>query len=94
MRQSFTQYVHEYTDSTGKTRFGVGHWNQERGQFTRHLTAQERRANPTAFAVYSRTIEGMPAFTSRRAALACARRLFALSREEWEMEQLSREAGI
>jgi len=86
----YTQYVHEYTDDDGKTRYAVGEWSMERGQFTAPLDARTRKLTGCS-AEFSRTANGMGGYLKRSDALRRARYLFSNSSEEQALEQTIKE---
>lgn len=76
-KRDFTQYVHEYADSQGRTRFAVAVWHEEQGEYFRPLDAGERAANGgSVYGMFSRNIADMGAYISRVQALRRARWLF------------------
>ena len=79
-KRDFTQFVHEYKTPLGRTRYAVGRWDQERGQFTRPFDASEAKATG-CMGEFSRKASGMQNFKSRKRALRRARYLF------YEMDQ-------
>ncbi len=74
-KADFTKYVHEFIDEDGKTRWAVGEWNAENGQFTAPLDARIRKMTG-CFAEFSRTAKGLGGYTTRAEALRRARYLF------------------
>jgi hypothetical protein len=73
---SFTQYVHEFEDGRGQTRYAVARWDEQHAQYVRPLDATERRLSG-AYAEFARMPCGMQSYTSRTRALRRARYLFA-----------------
>lgn len=74
-KADYTQYVHEYTDKHGKTRYAVGEWNEQSGQYTCPL--DKRTAELTGcFAEFAKTPAGLGGYLSRAKALRRARYLF------------------
>lgn len=78
----YDQYVHEYKDEKGVTRYAVAAYSEENAQYTCPMTASERRDNPGCFAFFASTPYGFGRFLSRRAALRRARYLFGHNEEE------------
>lgn len=76
MPQDFTQYVHEFTDDHGRTRWAVGRWEERNAQYYRPLDAKERRLTG-CFGEFARRPSGMQSFSTRRQALRRARTLFS-----------------
>jgi len=75
VRQDFTQYIHEFVDDYGQTRFGVARWDESHGQFIAPLDASTAKATG-CFAGFARSIKGIGGYTSRKRALRRARYLF------------------
>lgn len=71
----FTKYVHEFTDDDGKTRYAVGEWSDQNGQFTAPLDVRTCRLTG-CYAEFSRTAKGMGGYLKRSVALRRARYLF------------------
>jgi hypothetical protein len=80
----YTQYIHEFVDDDGKTRFAVGQWSQENGQFTTPLDARTRKLTGCS-AEFSRTAKGLGGYLKRSDALRRARYLFSETPEEIEL---------
>ena len=76
----FTKYIHEFTDDDGKTRYAVGEWNDNNGQFTAPLDARTRKLTG-CFAEFSRTAKGLGGYLNRQDALRRARYLFGGNNE-------------
>jgi len=75
MRNSYTQYVHEYYTDQG-TRFAVARWDQERGQYIRPFDATEAKITGCS-AEFARKPGGVQNYSSKTKALRRARYLFA-----------------
>jgi len=86
-RRDFTQYVHEFTDRTGHTRYAVGRWNQDRGQYTRPFDDTEAKLTGCS-AEFARLPSGMQSYRSRKKALRRARYLF------YEMDKEMRDSEL
>jgi hypothetical protein len=72
----YTQYVHEYVDDNGKTRYAVGQWVESAGQYQCPL--DNRTAELTGcYAEFARTAKGLGGYLTRSKALRRARYLFA-----------------
>lgn len=73
----FTKYVHEYENDKGETRYGVGAWDQESGQYTVPLDAVTARMTGCS-AAFSKKITGLPGigYKSKRDALRRARYIY------------------
>lgn len=71
----YTQYVHEYETELGGTRYAVGEWHQEQGQYFRPFDRREWKLTGCS-AEFCRTPNGMQSYSSRKKALARARYLF------------------
>lgn len=74
-RMDYTQYVHEFEDAKGRTRYAVARWDEEKGQYIRPFDEGER-IDTGCFAEFARTPSGVQSFTSRERALRRARYLF------------------
>jgi len=74
-RRSFTQFVHEYTDDNGVTRYCVAQWQGDKNEYVVPHDARTR-ALTGCFASFARTPNGLGGFTDRRKALRRARYLF------------------
>ena len=80
-KQDFTQYVHEFTDKSGTTRYAVGEWDESAGQFTAPLDARTRKLTG-CFAEFSSSAAGLGGYIKRTDALRRARYLFGSGEEE------------
>ena len=74
-KADYTQYVHEFTDEQNRTRYAVGEWDADRGQYTAPLDATTARLTGCS-GRFARLPEGMEYYKSRRRALRRARYLF------------------
>lgn len=72
----YTQYIHEYRDEQGRTRYAVAEYNEENAQYTCPMTANEIRDNPGCYAFFARTPYGFGKYLNRQTALRRARYLF------------------
>ena len=79
-RNIYTEYVHEY-ERNGKTRYAVGRWDEERGQYFRPFDRSEYLATGCS-AKFARKPEGMQSYPTKRQALRRARYLFGPESEE------------
>ena len=71
----YTQFVHEF-DHHGETRYAVGRWDPERGQYIRPLDRIEARLTGCS-AEFAQKPAGVQHFADRKRALRRARYLFA-----------------
>jgi hypothetical protein len=71
----YTQYVHEFTDAAGSTRYAVGEWSAKNAQYTRPLDKRERELTG-CFAEFSHTAAGLGGYRNRAQALRRARYLY------------------
>lgn len=77
----YTQYVHEYTsDHSGDTRYAVGRWDPERGQYIAPLDKSTAQLTG-CHSQFARSEAGMDNYPTRRQALRRARYLFS---EDWD----------
>jgi hypothetical protein len=74
-RMDYTQYVHEFEDNKGQTRYAVARWDEAHAQYIRPFDAGERR-DTGCFAEFARKPSGMQSFSDRTRALRRARYLF------------------
>jgi DNA-directed RNA polymerase subunit RPC12/RpoP len=76
-RPDYAQYVHEYTDDQGRTRYAVARWDEEHAQYIRPLDAAERRLTGCS-AEFARTLthNDIQNYSDRKRALTRARYLF------------------
>lgn len=75
MRAKYDCYVHEFTDSQGRTRYAVGEWDQERAQYYRPL--DQRTCKLTGCTgEFTRRVEEWGGYLTKRQALQRARYLF------------------
>jgi len=73
--ENFTQFLHEFTDANGVTRWAVARWNPDSGQYTCPMDARERAITGCS-AFFAKTPAGIGGYTDRRKALRRARYLF------------------
>lgn len=71
----YTQYVHEFVDWQGKTRYAVGEWVEASAEYVAPLDAQQRKLTG-CFAEFAKKPAGLGGFLTRRQALRRARYLF------------------
>ncbi len=74
-RKDYTQYVHEFEDENGNTRYAVAEWDEQRAQYIRPFDAEERKLTG-ASAEFAQRPSGVQSFKSRSQALRRARYLF------------------
>lgn len=79
----YTQYVHEFENERGETRYAVAEWNEQAGQYQRPLTAQAARATG-CFAEFCRNLNYFGGYVDRQRALRRARYLFGNERDDEE----------
>ena len=72
----YAQYVHEFENDRGQTRFAVAEWDAERGQYIRPFDHRESERTGCS-AEFARKPGGVQNFASRKQALRRARYLFA-----------------
>ncbi len=77
----YTQYVHEYEDSKGVTRWAVAWWDAENAQYRCPMDARERELTG-CFAYIAKTPAGIGGYTDRKKALRRARYLFGPREDE------------
>jgi hypothetical protein len=80
-KRNYTQYVHEFETTSGKTRYAVAQWDENHAKYIRPFDRGERR-DTGCNAEFARTPNGVQSFPTKRQALARARYLFAP--ESWE----------
>jgi len=73
---SYAQFVHEYEGSDGTTRYAVGEWNPEKGQYYADLDATTCRLTGCS-GQFARRPGGMDNYPTRKQALGRARYLFS-----------------
>lgn len=71
----YTQYVHEYTDDQGRTRYAVAEWDADKAQYTAPLDKRTYELTG-CFAEFARTPKGIGGYLTRSKALRRARYLF------------------
>ena len=79
MKKNFTQFVHEYEDENGVTRYAVAAKDEVHHQYWRPMTKAEKKANGDSSAVWVsgyNAISYLGGYTDRRKALRQARQLF------------------
>lgn len=74
-RMDWTQFVHEFVDDNGQTRYAVAEWDEERGQYVRPFDASEYKLTGCS-KEFAKRPGGVQSFKSRKQALARARYLF------------------
>lgn len=72
---SSEDYVHEYQDKQGRTRYAVAEWDESHGQWVAPLDAETRKLTG-CFAEFARTLSGIGGFIDKREAQRRARKLF------------------
>lgn len=80
-KADYTQYVHEYTDEKGRTRYAVAAWDDNHAQFICPLDKRTRELTG-CYAEFSRTPAGLGGYLTRSKALRRARYLFGNDDEE------------
>jgi len=82
--RDFTQYVHEYENAIGETRYAVGEWFQERGQYICPHGAHTAKLTGCSGS-FAQTAAGLPdTYESRGRALRRARYLFYEMDKEYQ----------
>lgn len=76
MKNSYTQYVHEFTDRRGITRYAVAEWNEGAGQYQCPLDSRTQKLTGCR-AEFSRDLEYLGGYRTRRQALRRARYIFS-----------------
>lgn len=76
----YTQYVHEFVNERGETRYAVAEWNQQAGQYQRPLTAKVAKLTG-CFAEFCRNLNYFGGYVERKDALRRARYLFGPSND-------------
>lgn len=74
-KRDFTQYVYEFTDKSGHTRYAVAQWFPDTGQYIRPFDQAEIKAAGCT-AEFARSPSGIQSYHSRKKALRRARYLF------------------
>lgn len=74
-KQDYTQYVHEFTDKNGVTRYAVGEWNQEHAQYTCPLSSRDAKLTG-CHTEFAKKPAGLGGYLTRAKALRRARYLF------------------
>ena len=80
-RPDYAQFVHEFTDEHGATRYAVGRWVPERSHYFRPFDATEARLTGCS-GEYARRPSAMQNYATRKKALARARYLW---RDEFDL---------
>ena len=75
MKPKFTQYVHEFTDKQGRTRYAVGEWDEEKAEYVCPMDKGEQELTG-CFAYFAKTPAGLGGYLTKRQALRRARYLF------------------
>lgn len=75
LRPDYAQYVHEYTNDQGRTRYAVARWDEARGQYIRPFDSTEVKLTGCS-AEFARKPSGVQSYATRKQALARARYLF------------------
>ncbi|MFA6270315.1 MAG: hypothetical protein WC657_03845 [Candidatus Paceibacterota bacterium] len=71
----YTQYVHEFIDDQGVTRYAVGEWIESAGQYQCPLDANSRKLTG-CHTECARTPSGLGGYKTKRQALRRARYIF------------------
>jgi len=72
---NYAQYVHAFVDANGVTRYAVGAWDEEKGQYTCPMTDGEMAATG-CHTKFAKTPAGLGGYVSRARALRRARYIF------------------
>ena len=72
---NYTQYVHEFVDDRGNTRYAVGEWDEKHAEYICPLDERQRKLTG-CFAEFSKKPAGLGGYLSRQKALRRARYLF------------------
>ncbi len=75
MKPKFSEFVHEYTDGHGKTRYAVAQWNEDANQYQRPLDKRSRELTG-CHTEYAHKLSDLGGYMTRRQALRRARYLF------------------
>lgn len=75
MKTKYAQFIHEFIDDQGNTRYAVARWDAENSQYIAPLDVRQQKMTG-CFAEYAKTPKGLGGYLSRREALRRARYLF------------------
>lgn len=75
MKQIFDQYIHQFTDDAGKTRYAVARWDSFHSQYVAPLDARTRKLTG-CFAEFAKTPKALGGYKTKRQALRRARYLY------------------
>jgi len=75
LRNNYTQYIHEFVNKRGQTRYAVARWDAGRGQYIRPLDKTEYKLTGCS-AEFARKPGGVQNYADRTKALRRARYLF------------------
>ena len=75
MKAKYTQFVHEFIDKDGNTRYAVAEHNEKTGQYTCPLDARSAKLTGCS-AEYAGTPAGIGGYLTKKQALRRARYLF------------------
>lgn len=79
-QKDFTQYVHQYTDKDGVTRYAVGEWDEKNAQYTAPLDKRTQELTG-CYAEFAKKPAGLGGYKKRSQALRRARYLFGQTEE-------------
>lgn len=71
----WTQYVHEFTDSSGNTRYAVGEWDEKNAQYTCPLDKHTALLTG-CHTEFAKTPAGLGGYPTKKQALRRARWIF------------------
>ena len=80
-QKNYSQYVHEFTDDNGKTRYAVGEWQEAQGQYWRPLSKQSQQLTGCT-SEFTKRLQYWGGYLTRAQALRRARYLFGAQRED------------
>lgn len=80
MKAKYSDYVHEFVDHTGRTRYAVAEWVESAGQYQCPLDNRTQKLSGCR-AEFSRTLDWLGGYPTRRQALRRARYLFGTEQE-------------
>lgn len=79
----YTQYVHEFVNENGETRYAVAEWNEQAGQYQRPLTRHDAELTGCS-AEFCKNLNYFGGYIDRARALRRARYLFGQENEDEE----------
>lgn len=75
MKEKFDRYVHEFTDSQGRSRFAVAEWDEASNQFRCPLSKKDQELTG-CHTEFARRVSDLGGYLSRTKALRRARYIF------------------